>query len=448
MVKILDLGLARFRDEEGHSELTAPDRPMGTMDYLAPEQADLPHEVDIRADIYSLGCTLFHLLMGHPPYRDFRTGPQKIHAHAHVPLPALDESIPGPLGEIVRRMTAKKREERFDRPEEVEKALEPFANLAELEHLFYHSPGLGPSEAVDVKDGSTVVEKKGTTPPGKQTLISSFKRNFLFCAVGLCILAGVIGTFFGLKGLNHPGSQLPPGHENDSNTANGELDPLWVTSELRQLDQLPPFRQHDLLDRRPDVLLWGLGAARATKVYDPREPELFVTTNRSALFRLGEVYQPNYKFQVRIFQPNWDGSPGLFLGFHPENPSRFQCFYFYGPKCGLLKRGFGKIVTREEVIVETEEEMCVPLKPPVGPPLGEQVLEIVVQKFDLTKVMLNGHEIKELALPIVNSKFGKADYQGGLGTFHIRNSAHFRRAYFQLFPDTKLELSTNPSPPK
>src|SRR5262249_13352791 len=69
VVKILDMGLARIEREPGEEStlLTQEGAVMGTPDYIAPEQALSSHEVDIRADLYSLGCSLYFLLAGHVP---------------------------------------------------------------------------------------------------------------------------------------------------------------------------------------------------------------------------------------------------------------------------------------------------------------------------------------------------------------------------------------------
>jgi serine/threonine protein kinase len=116
-VKLLDLGLARFfRDEEEESlTLKHDEKVLGTADYLSPEQAIDSHGVDHRADIYSLGCTLFYVLTGKPPFSD-GTLVQRMLAHQTRPVPQLAESredlAPG-LQPILEKMMAKKPADRY-----------------------------------------------------------------------------------------------------------------------------------------------------------------------------------------------------------------------------------------------------------------------------------------------------------------------------------------------
>lgn len=116
-VKLLDLGLARFfRDEEEESlTLKHDEKVLGTADYLSPEQAIDSHAVDHRADIYSLGCTLFYVLTGKPPFND-GTLVQRMLAHQTRPVPSLSESrediAPG-LQPIIEKMMAKKPGDRY-----------------------------------------------------------------------------------------------------------------------------------------------------------------------------------------------------------------------------------------------------------------------------------------------------------------------------------------------
>jgi tRNA A-37 threonylcarbamoyl transferase component Bud32 len=132
-VKLLDLGLALLRDEPaGDGDVTATGQVLGTYDYMAPEQWDDTHAVDVRADLYSLGATLYHLLAGQAPF----TGPgyasvqRKMIAHAADPVPPIRErrpDVPPELEAVLLRLLAKDPAQRYATPAEVSRGLEPFA---------------------------------------------------------------------------------------------------------------------------------------------------------------------------------------------------------------------------------------------------------------------------------------------------------------------------------
>jgi serine/threonine protein kinase len=139
LLKILDFGLARLprtaetapADGMASGPLTGAGTVMGTADYIAPEQAADPSSADIRADIYALGCTLFHLLTGRPPFPD-GTVAEKLDRHAGTPLPSLSTlrpEAPAELSAILERMTAKNPADRYPTPAEVAEALVPFCPL-------------------------------------------------------------------------------------------------------------------------------------------------------------------------------------------------------------------------------------------------------------------------------------------------------------------------------
>ena len=128
VVKILDLGLARFFDDREQTTISGEQGPvvLGTADYLAPEQSIDSRNVDARADIYSLGHTLYYLLTGRPP---FPKGTVKERLHAHQtkfpePIEKTRPDVPPALVAIFHRMTAKKPTERFQTAQEVADALD------------------------------------------------------------------------------------------------------------------------------------------------------------------------------------------------------------------------------------------------------------------------------------------------------------------------------------
>lgn len=135
-VKLIDWGLACWQHDSGlaqrrNSPASSEGALLGTADYLAPEQIRNADEVDIRADVYALGCTLYHLLAGQPPFPGVSLM-QKLLQHQNDPPKDPREfrpEIPASLSEVVLRMLAKQPGERFQRPIEAALQLEPFSRL-------------------------------------------------------------------------------------------------------------------------------------------------------------------------------------------------------------------------------------------------------------------------------------------------------------------------------
>jgi serine/threonine protein kinase len=132
-VKILDIGLGRtLFDEETSSpedsHLTGEGVLLGTPDYLAPEQARDPRSVDIRADIYSLGCVLYHALTGQPPFPDTNLLSQMVRHATETPRPLkeLNPTVADGLQQILNWMLAKDPAQRYPTPERAAQALQVF----------------------------------------------------------------------------------------------------------------------------------------------------------------------------------------------------------------------------------------------------------------------------------------------------------------------------------
>jgi predicted Ser/Thr protein kinase len=146
-VKILDFGLARFAMEAtpagalltaaapapaAGESLTQVGTVVGTPDYIAPEQIRDAHTADIRADLYSLGCTLYDLLAGQAPFPE-GTVVQKVMAHleqAPRPLIELRADVPADLARVVQRLMAKDPAQRYATPADVVAALTPFTGAS------------------------------------------------------------------------------------------------------------------------------------------------------------------------------------------------------------------------------------------------------------------------------------------------------------------------------
>jgi serine/threonine protein kinase len=170
ILKVIDMGLALTRDDST-AQLTQTGLILGTMSYCAPEQFRDASHVDIRADIYSLGCTLYLLLTGKSPYWQRKTFAELMQAHLHEPFPSLAEALPdAPAGleAVLARMTAKDREARFSTPREVVEALEPFARGADLAPLVPASVPQSPRRRA--------AERKVPSTPERQRAASQGER--------------------------------------------------------------------------------------------------------------------------------------------------------------------------------------------------------------------------------------------------------------------------------
>ncbi len=140
-VRILDMGIVRVESADAdQAQLTAIGQILGTLDYMAPEQALDAKSADSRADIYSLGITLWYVLTGHVPYPgDSMMG--RLVAHRTTPIPSLQEACPqasSDIDQVFRRMVAKTPEDRYQNMSDV---------IADLERCL-NGPQTNPAEDI------------------------------------------------------------------------------------------------------------------------------------------------------------------------------------------------------------------------------------------------------------------------------------------------------------
>jgi formylglycine-generating enzyme required for sulfatase activity len=149
-VRILDVGLARLLTSEDGSSITGLGQFLGTAAYAAPEQALNPKKADARSDLYALGCTLFFLLTGRPPFHG-QSVVETLQAHRSDSIPPLPANVPVAVDRLYQRLLAKSPSQR---PESAQ------AVLAELGNLTTPAPLRSARGA-----GSTVLTPAATRSP-------------------------------------------------------------------------------------------------------------------------------------------------------------------------------------------------------------------------------------------------------------------------------------------
>jgi len=198
VIKILDLGLARLQrpiDGDTTGNVTSPVVTMGTLDYMAPEQALDFHAVDCRADIYGLGCTFYFALEGRPPFPD-GTVTQKLMRHQQTEPQPLRRA-PANLAGVIRKMMAKRPQDRFQTALEVIQALPvPTATLLPAvvpAAAFVPGTALVPTATALTP---TVPQRAFALLPRSWQLLSPLpsRRRRLLAGVGSALLAVVLLT--------------------------------------------------------------------------------------------------------------------------------------------------------------------------------------------------------------------------------------------------------------
>jgi serine/threonine protein kinase len=172
--KLVDMGLARSLEPRADLALTQSGVTLGTFDYISPEQALEPRDADVRSDIYSLGCTVYHALTGQTPVPD-GTAAKKLHHHQSVePIDPrqLNPEIPNEMAGILARMMAKDPKDRYQRPEDL------------VQELLQQGPKLG--VAVEKPSG---INLANATPLSR----SRFRFVWVAGAAAVLVVALVVG---------------------------------------------------------------------------------------------------------------------------------------------------------------------------------------------------------------------------------------------------------------
>jgi serine/threonine-protein kinase len=195
LVKVLDLGLARLNQpvstEQISAELTQTGMVMGTPAFLAPEQARDSRRVDIRSDIYSLGCTFYYLLTGRVPFPGVGLAEVIVQHQLDEPEPIekLRSDVPAGVVSVLRRMMAKRPEDRYQTPAEVATALAPFCRspLVEPTSTADRSAISVPERPSSGTSSQTQALPPSATPAGGLSARETLEKRLRAPAIGLMV---------------------------------------------------------------------------------------------------------------------------------------------------------------------------------------------------------------------------------------------------------------------
>ena len=211
VVKILDFGLARLGGE-ANLDLTGPNQMMGTLAYIAPEQAENAKSADIRSDIFSLGCTLYFLLTGRNPFPG-EEGLESLSARLRgvaIPLRQVFAQAPAALEAVLAMMLVREPAARYQTPAEVAAALSPFTQAPDR---LEKPAALSGSDTVDYRPAATL------SAPAKSKAKGQRSRGRIVVAAALLVpLVCGLGYYFyeSQKTKSDPASSANPGTEPDA----------------------------------------------------------------------------------------------------------------------------------------------------------------------------------------------------------------------------------------
>jgi hypothetical protein len=463
VVKISDLGLARLRSDivalagRPADDLTATGQLLGTVDFMAPEQATDMKSVDIRADIYSLGCTLYMLLTGRPPFHgpDFETSVSKLVAHASKPVPlprTLRPEIPEELEAVVMQLLAKAPDDRVPAPARVAELLRPFVAGCDLPALARPCPGGDPA-AIEPPHASTIDRHRTTFALGAEAALRRGQGESRATSATVPGRAGRrrVGAWIGLAVMVAVAAVLwkvyEPGRTGDGNKPQGKQpeDERPVTSTppeqpgeknpkdsgtvaaadgtTAELDDIVPRPDEwiSALNRQPKVAFLTKESEDSVLHFNGRRHSLLASSNGMTLLELGHTEAPALAMQVMIDQPGWEGGIGVFFGLHDSEeagPSikRFQAVTIKTSRA----KGIGSLMAHV-AFFETDELGFprrmheAPVGEPVPIPVRPKLLDVLVRGQTVRVRLGNERDMETTLEPLRFVQPG--DYQGKFGLF-------------------------------
>jgi tRNA A-37 threonylcarbamoyl transferase component Bud32 len=417
-LKVLDLGLALLiRSGPAVSELTASGQVMGTPDYTAPEQWEASHTVDIRADVYSLGCTLYTLLVGRPPFAGprYASAPRKMAAHVGEPVPPVTDhrqDVPAALERLLERMVAKEPADRPSTPAEVAQALQPFSQGADLPALAGQALALLGAPALPATLAQPTVARDGTPPPeaGQPVTVPAdarwkdwrYRRVAAIAALVVLLTGAVAGSLW-----------LWP----------------WTAGQPPDGQTADPQGSLDLLAKPPGERLPPRGF-NARLEHDPKKRHLRFESSNHALIPLGKTEARGYRLEVGFHQPQWVGGFGIYFGGRKgtaDEVFRFQLIDLRpagknnGPPFQLT-RSTGTVRQVPGAAPTVQIHTFAHSVLPNAPDNSEQLLRLEVKPGGLVRVRWNGAPCEELVADAATEFVKDVGHQGEFGIYCVGSS--------------------------
>ncbi len=404
-VKLLDLGLARFNVESGGG-MTSTGQAVGTADYIAPEQVRGEPGVSTPADVYSLGCTLFHMLTGLPVFhgKKYDSAFLKMRGHSDDPPPtatSLRHGLPDELSRFVGQLLAKAPTER-PRPRTIIERLGKWCEGSDLAALARQ----GAAEAQTRCNSSRVDGNAPTAPHSPRPAPGRLRRS-----VGRVVANR--RTAIGLLGASCAGAGLawfngwPPFHR------------------THHLPDLHAIGWQPLLSEPPTKLVWPA----TSRLFDYNEPrrELSFSCEGIGLLGWGTADCDNYRARFHLSQSRWTSGLGVFFGYHAlavdKSPRAvYQLLQLTSFQSSDLAHSF-RLDRGEETIVfgggpspsVSSHAFASNLIP--TPSGGEHLLEFAVGTGSLLEVRWDGVRLPSLTDAAANGMVAPGTAKGLLGIY-------------------------------
>jgi hypothetical protein len=462
---------------------------------MAPEQAMVGRSVDGRADLYSLGCTLFKLLTGRAPYggAEYDNAAKVMHAQCNVPISAADgfASIPDKLGDVISKLTAKDPAQRYATGNEVAEALAPFFATSAKDALQPHPLEQGreeihetpvrpltdplPEELTRLTASVHETPRDTLSKPSasvKPETTPSRARLALLIGSAVFLVALVI-TYFAVAPFREPlGEKKDPEKKTDLVTGDKKTEPpevkklpelmevvLPVASDaVRNIDTLKAKEWHDLLNepKLPPMLI-GLrkGDVNASARWFPTQARLVVNPTSLVLTQLG-VTNKDFSLRTTMLQQNWHGQVGLYWGYRENNIAlkkkkagdtiaSFQMLRL-AERREQIKLGDTKTSVKKFFVERCKVELMfdhlgqITLKSHSNLEYcdllnfaNEQIFSMEVRGGELSNAVFGQTTLtKRLCANSINKKFQPFDYQGGFGIYSFDTNFTVRNASVML----------------